>query len=115
MPAHKTKVDHQGKLANVCGLLWRVQQKSSRKDADKQFHVLTMDDGIEIISWHTSSESRESYFEAEGHTITAQVKTARIKSHTYFYLQSMRLTCACEKCKEAAENRMQAASPLLIL
>jgi hypothetical protein len=115
MPVEHTKVEQSGKLANVCGLLWRVQQKASRKDSDKQFHVLTMDDGVEIISWHTSSESRESYFEAQGHTITAQVKTARVKGHTYFYLQSMRLTCACEKCKEAAEKRMQPASPLLIL
>jgi hypothetical protein len=116
MAVERTKVEHQGsKFANVCGPLWRVEQKSSRKDPDKLFHVLTMDDGIEIISWHTSDESRESYFEAEGHTIAAQVKVARTKGHTYFYLQSMRLTCACEKCKEAAENRTQPASTLLIL
>ena len=51
--------------------------KSSRKDPDKQFHVLTMDDGIEIISWHTSDESFESYYQAQGHRITASVKTAR--------------------------------------
>jgi hypothetical protein len=111
MPAERTRVEQSGKFANVCGLLWRAELKSSRKDPDKKFHVLTMDDGIEIISWHTSSESRESYFEAQGHTITAQVKTARARGQNYFYLQSMRLTCACEKCKEAAPE----ASPILIL
>jgi hypothetical protein len=102
MAPERTRVEHQGKFANVCGLLWRVEHKASRKDPDKQFHVLTMDDGVEIISWHTSSESRESYFEAEGHTITVQVKVAYIKGHTYFYLQSLKLACNCEPCKEKA-------------
>ena len=113
MTAERTRVEHQGKFANVCGLLWRAEQKSSRKDPDKKFYVLTMDDGIEIISWHTSSDSHESYSQAQGHRVTASVKTAYIKSRTYFYLQSMRLTCACEKCTEAADNRE--ASPILIL
>jgi hypothetical protein len=116
MPAERTRIDQQGsKFANVCGPLWRVEQKSSRKDPDKTFHVLTMEDGVEIISWHTSDESRKSYFAAEGHTIMAQVKVARIKGHTYFYLHTMRIKCACEKCKGAAEDQGQDASPLLIL
>jgi hypothetical protein len=112
--AERTRVEYQGsKLANVCGPLWRVEQKTSRKDPDKKFHVLTMDDGVEIISWHTSDESSESYFKAEGHTIAAQVKVARVKDHTYFYLHTMRIKCACEKCKGSAEEK--AVSPLLIL
>lgn len=113
MPAERTWVEQSGKFANVCGLLWRAELKSSRKDTDKKFHVLTMDDGIEIISWHTSDESRESYLEAQGHRVTITAKAARARGQNYFYLQTMRLTCSCEKCKEAAENRE--ASPILIL
>ena len=102
----KTKVESQGKLANVCGLLWLVEQKESRKDPDKQFHVLTMEDGVEIISWHTSEESRESYVEAQGHTITSQVKVAYIKGRSYFYLQSLKLSCHCDSCKEKAAEKL---------
>lgn len=104
MLVEHTRIEHQGKLASVCGLLWRVEQKSSLKDPGKQFHVLTMDDGIEIISWHTSEESRESYLQAQGHHVTISAKAARARGQNYFYLQSMRLTCSCEKCKEPADN-----------
>jgi hypothetical protein len=110
MPAEstiqKTSVEQQGKIANVCGLLWHVELKASRKEPSKQFHVLTMDDGVEIISWHTSAESREQYLEAKGHTVTAKVKVAYARGQTFFYLQYLQV-----KCRDEAPE----ASPILIL
>jgi hypothetical protein len=106
MPVEKTKVEYQGKLANVCGLLWLVELKASRKDPSKQFHVLTMEDGIEVISWHTSAESREQYLDARGKPIIARVKVAYARGQTFFYLQSLQV----KRNEEAPE-----ASPVLIL
>ncbi|HEY2361193.1 MAG TPA: hypothetical protein VGK36_08765 [Candidatus Angelobacter sp.] len=100
----KTKVEQQGKFANVCGRLWLVELKASRNDSSKEFHVLTMEDGVEIISWHTSPESREQYMRAEGHTVTVQVKAAHARGRNFLYLQSLRVTCACEKCKPVADS-----------
>jgi hypothetical protein len=73
--------------------------------------VLTMEDGVEIISWHTSAESREQYLEAQGHTVTASVKAARARGQNFFYLQSLRVTCACEGCKRTPSE----ACPILVL
>ncbi len=116
MPAEtfvKTKVEHQGKSANVCGKLWLVELKASRNDSSKEFHVLTMEDGVEIISWHTSAESREQYLQAEGHTVMVSVKAAHARGRNFFYLQSLRITCSCEKCKPEADS--SADSELTIL